>query len=98
MRLKEKLAQILRNLSKSKVRASALKITIKTGEDAEEYTDMTIEELEEMLEDLEQQRFVLQDNEPEDEESDEYEEWEDAISEIEDLIDEVRYEIEGREE
>ena len=98
MNLKEKLEQLIQKLPKVSVRAAALKITIKTGDDVEDYESMTTEELEALLEDLEDQLATLQNNEPEDEESEEYEEWEDAIDELEDLIDEVQDEIDSREE
>lgn len=98
MNLKEKLENLIRKLPEVKVKATTMKITIKTGDDVEDYESMTTEELEALLEDLKDQLSTLQNNEPEDEESEEYEEWEDAIEEFEDLIDEVQDEIDSREE
>ena len=98
MNLKEKLENFIQKLPDIKVKAAALKITIKTGDDVEDYESMTTEELEALLEDLEDQLSTLQNSEPDDEESEEYEEWEDAISELEDLIEEVQDELDSREE
>ena len=64
MNLKEKLEQIIQKIPDINVKAVALKITVKTGDDAEDYESMTSEELEELLEDLEDQLSTLQDNEP----------------------------------
>ena len=98
MSLKEKLENLIQKLPAVKVKAAVLKITIKTGDDVEDYESMTTEELEALLEDLETQLSDLQDNEPEDDEADEYGEWEDAIDELEDLINEVQDELDSREE
>ena len=49
MNLKEKLEDLIRKLPDVKVNAAALKITIKTGDDVEDYESMTIEELEALL-------------------------------------------------
>ena len=98
MNLKEKLEDLIRKLPGVKLKAAALKITIKTGDDVEDYESMTLEELDALLEDLEDRLSTLQNNEPDDEESEEYEEWEDAISELEDFIEGVQDEIDSREE
>lgn len=63
-----------------------IKINIELEPDIDE---LTVEQLQEYLDDLVERLGELEDNEPADTSSDEYDEWEDKYSEIEDLIDEV---------
>lgn len=70
-----------------------VKITISIG-DEEDYESMDRDELEELLDQLHEQREELANEEPEDIESDDYDEWEERcealdekIEEIEDLLD-----------
>lgn len=56
--------------------------------------ELTIEQLQEYLDDLEDRLGELEDNEPEDEDSDEYDEWEEKYSEVEELIEEVTERLE----
>ena len=71
--------------------------TIKTGADADglNLEDMSKEELQSLLEDLERKLAILRGDEPEDDESDEYEEWEDEIEELEAQIEEVQEAIDN---
>ena len=76
---------------------AGLTITIKTGADADglNLEDMSKEELQSLLEDLERKLAILRGDEPEDDESDEYEEWEDEIEELEAKIEEVQEAIDN---
>ena len=82
----------------SKSSFAGLKLVIKTGADHVDYDELSLSELEDLLDNLETQLFNLEDEEPEDEDSEEYEEWEEAVEELEDLIDEVQAAIDEREE
>jgi hypothetical protein len=82
----------------SKISFAGLKLVIKTGADDVDYDEMSLSELEDLLDKLEIQLLKLQDEEPEEEDSEEYEEWEEAVEELEDLIDEVQAAIDEREE
>lgn len=79
---------------------AGLKIVIKIGESYEDLDleDKTLEELNDLLEELQRQLEIMQGDEPEDDESDEYEEWEDEISRLEDMIDQVQEAIDDLEE
>ena len=81
----------------SKISFAGLKLVIKTGADDVDYDEMSLSELEDLLDKLETQLLNLQGEEPE-EDSEEYEEWEEAVEELEDLIDEVQTAIDEREE
>ena len=52
-------------------------------------TGMTVEELKEYYDQLEEAHDELQGDEPEDEDSDEYKKWEDLVCELEDELDDV---------
>ena len=73
-------------------------IKISPSTDDLDLDDLSLEELNELLEKLEQQLSILEADEPEDEDSDEYEEWEDEVSELEDQIDQVQSAIDDYEE
>ena len=60
------ISNIIHNLSQTSFKGSAIKISIKTGDDVVDYDSMTTEELERLLDALEHQLTVLQDEEPED--------------------------------
>lgn len=82
----------------SKISFAGLKLVIKTGADHVDYDELSLSELEDLLDKLETQLLNLQGEEPEDDDSEEYEEWEEAVEELEDLIDEVQSAIDEREE
>lgn len=81
----------------SKISFAGLKLVIKTGADDVDYDELSLSELEDLLDKLETQLLNLQEEEPE-EDSEEYEAWEEAVEELEDLIDEVQAAIDEREE
>ena len=81
----------------SKISFAGLKLVIKTGADDVDYDEMSLSELEDLLDKLETQLLNLQGEEPE-EDSEEYEEWEEAVEELEDLNDEVQTAIDERED
>lgn len=73
-------------------------IKISPSTDDLDLDDLSLDELNELLEKLEQQLAILEADEPEDEDSDEYEEWEDEVEELEDQIDQVQSAIDDYEE
>jgi len=77
-----------------------LKFSIKVGasDDDLDLEDLTLPELQTLLEDLNDKLDDLQSEEPEDEDSDDYEEWEEAVDRLEDQIDQVEDAIEDFEE
>lgn len=107
-KLPDNLANVIRKVSEAresgvtvkKTVGTALKITIKTGADAEDldFDGMTLEDLKVLLNKLERKLAIVEADEPEDEESDEYEEWEEMIEELEDQIDQVQSAIADHEE
>ena len=68
-----------------------VKIDITVEPDIDE---LTIEQLAEYLDDLEDRLGELEDNEPDDTDSDEYDEWEEKHEEVEELIEEVSERLE----
>ena len=67
-----------------------VKITIKASTvDEEDYECMDRSELEALLVDLQEQREVLEDEEPDDNDSEDCEEWEDRCEEIDEKIEEI---------
>jgi len=73
-------------------------IKISPSTDDLDLDDLSIAEMNELLEKLEQQLAILEADEPEDEDSDEYEEWEEEIDELEDQIDQVQSAIDDLDE
>lgn len=80
--------------------ASGVKITIKVRPSAEtlDLEGLSLADLYEILEDLEQKLDIVQADEPEDEDSDAYEEWEDIVDDLEDQIDAVQEAIDDLED
>lgn len=104
----DNLAEVMRKVSEAgksgmtvkKAVGATLKITIKTGADAEDLDleGMDLAELENLLAKLEQQLSIVEADEPEDVDSDEYEEWEEMIDELEEQMDQVQSAIDDYEE
>lgn len=80
--------------------ASGVEITIKVRSRAEELDleGLSLADLYDLLEELEQKLDIVEADEPEDEDSDAYEEWEDMVDDLEDQIDAVQEAIDDLED
>lgn len=69
-----------------------MKLVIRPGSSGDDLDldGKSLEELEELLDDLQRELDIVLGDEPEDEDSDEFSDWEDLVDELEDQINEVQ--------
>ena len=69
-----------------------MKLVIRPGSSGDDLdlAGKSLEELEELLDDLQRKLDIVLGDEPEDEDSDEFSDWEDLVDELEDQINEVQ--------